>query len=80
MARLGGRALSKSEQITGRERDRMAKLLAEHYRDGATIRELAERTGRSYAWVRALLLEADVELRGRGGDHSARRHDREAGR
>lgn len=77
MGHLGGRALSKYEQITCGERDRLAKLLAKHYREGATIRDLAGQTGRSFGWVRDLLLEAGVELRSRGGDMGQQRARRE---
>lgn len=73
MGSLGGRAFARSEQITGRERDRIAERLRERYERGATIRELVAQTGRSYGWVRTLLVEAGVELRTRGGDRSGRR-------
>src|SRR3954447_25426105 len=48
-----------------------AAALADRYLYGATIRELAEQTGRSYGMVRSLLIEAGVTFRPRGG--SARR-------
>lgn len=72
MACLGGRDLTRSEQITGRERDRLAALLAQRYLAGASIRALATESGRSFGWVRTLLLEAGVELRSRGGDQRNR--------
>ena len=72
VGQLGGRGLARSEQITGRERDRIAARLRERYERGATIRELVAQTGRSYGWVRTLLVEAGVVLRGRGGDHRSR--------
>lgn len=68
---LPGRALTRSEQITGRERDRIGRQLRTRYEDGESIRDLVARTGRSYGWVRMLLLEAGVELRTRGGDRRA---------
>lgn len=63
----------RSEQIIGRERDRIAAQLRQRYQAGATIRDLAAETGRSFGWVRTLLLEAQVVLRTRGGDHSGPR-------
>lgn len=68
--RVGRRA----EQIVGRERDRIAARLRQRYLAGATIRELATETGRSFGWVRTLLLEAGVVLRTRGGDRRVARH------
>ncbi|MGH3904229.1 MAG: helix-turn-helix domain-containing protein [Pseudonocardiaceae bacterium] len=62
--------MDRSEQITRRERDRIAARLRERYMQGATIRELMAQTGRSYGWVRTTLLEAGVVLRRRGGDHT----------
>lgn len=72
MGQLGGRGLARSEQITGRERDRLAQRLRERYEGGVSIRELVAQTGRSYGWVRTLLLEAGVVLRTRGGDRRSR--------
>lgn len=72
MGHVGGRAFARSEQITGRERDRIAARLRERYDHGATIRELVAQTGRSYGWIRTLLLETDVVLRTRGGNHRNR--------
>lgn len=44
-------------------RDKAARL----YDAGATIRSVAAELGRSYGGTHALLLEAGVTLRGRGG-------------
>lgn len=44
-------------------RDKAAEL----YGRGATIRSVAKELGRSYGGTRVLLLEAGVQLRGRGG-------------
>lgn len=41
---------------------------AQAYEAGDSIRAIARREGRSYGTVHALLLEADVDLRSRGGD------------
>lgn len=62
---MGGRA--KATRVTGEARDALASELTSKYRAGASIRELAEGSGRSYGFVHRLLSEAGVELRGRGG-------------
>jgi hypothetical protein len=54
------------KRITGEERVKLAAELIKKYQGGASIRMLAEETGRSYGFVHRLLLENDVELRGRG--------------
>ncbi len=63
VVQLGGRPVSKSEQITGRERDRIAAGLRERTDQGATIRDLVTETGRSYGWVRTLLDSITADLR-----------------
>ncbi|WP_182543088.1 helix-turn-helix domain-containing protein [Halosaccharopolyspora lacisalsi] len=52
--------------------DRCAADLALRYADGASIRRLAESTGRSYGFVHRVLTESGVPLRGRGGAHRRR--------
>lgn len=59
--------LSKGTRITGEHRDKLAVDLRTKYEKGASIRALAEATGRSYGFVHRVLSEADVTLRGRGG-------------
>jgi predicted transcriptional regulator len=59
--------LTKGARVTGEERDRVAADLAKKYERGASIRSLAEQTGRSYGFVHRILTEAGVSLRGRGG-------------
>ncbi|MEO6880490.1 MAG: helix-turn-helix domain-containing protein [Mycobacteriaceae bacterium] len=59
--------LSKGTRITGEHRDKLAVDLRTKYEKGASIRALAEATGRSYGFVHRVLSEADVPLRGRGG-------------
>lgn len=44
-------------------RDKAAQL----YGQGCTIRSVAKEIGRSYGGTRVLLLEAGVQMRGRGG-------------
>ncbi|MFD4976267.1 helix-turn-helix domain-containing protein [Streptomyces sp. NPDC058424] len=52
----------------GPERDRVAAELKAKYEAGATIRALADQTGRSYGGVHRLLADAGVTFRSRGGD------------
>lgn len=59
--------LKKGARITGTQRDKLATDLKKKYEKGASIRALAEQTGRSYGFVHRMLSEADVTLRGRGG-------------
>ncbi|MGV9312105.1 helix-turn-helix domain-containing protein [Streptomyces sp. NPDC003691] len=51
--------------------------IATAYNDGASIRAIAARTGRSYGFVHRTLSEHDdVTLRGRGGDNRSRTRKR----
>lgn len=59
--------ISKGTRITGESRDKLAADLRKEYESGASIRALAEQTGRSYGFVHRVLTEAEVALRGRGG-------------
>jgi len=59
-------------RLTGAARDRLSEQLAKKYAKGASIRALAEQTGRSYGFVHRVLVESGVALRGRGGSHRAR--------
>jgi hypothetical protein len=62
--------LKKGRRITGNERDTVAKDLRKQYEDGASIRALAEQTGRSYGFVHGVLVDAGAAMRGRGGSSS----------
>jgi len=62
-------ALGKGRRITGSERSQVTDVLNERYSAGASIRELAESTGRSYGFIHRLLVESETALRGRGGSH-----------
>lgn len=53
-------------RLTGPERQRVSNQLRWAYLDGASIRQLADETGRSYGFVHAILSEAGVPLRARG--------------
>jgi predicted transcriptional regulator len=59
--------LTKGTRITGDTRTELASDLRSKYEKGASIRALAESTGRSYGFVHRVLSESDVPLRGRGG-------------
>ena len=61
--------VTKGARITGAERERLAGTLRKNYEKGATVRELAEQTGRSYGFVHRVLTETGATLRGRGGAH-----------
>ena len=54
-------------QLTGQARDKARQQAAELYGQGCTIRSVARQLGRSYGGTRVLLVEAGVQLRGRGG-------------
>lgn len=59
--------LKKGSRITGAERDKLAGDLRRKYDSGASIRALAESTGRSYGFIHRILSESGTNLRGRGG-------------
>jgi hypothetical protein len=59
--------LAPGAQLRGLDRAVAAKQAAELYVQGCTIRSVARQLGRSYGCTRALLLEAGVRLRPKGG-------------
>lgn len=59
--------LPKGRRITGSARETLASDVRRQYESGASIRELASETGRSYGFIHRLLVESEVPLRGRGG-------------
>ena len=59
--------LSNGRRVSGNERDKLAVDLKKKYAAGASIRDLAAQTGRSYGFVHRVLSESGVTLRGRGG-------------
>jgi hypothetical protein len=59
--------VKKGARITGADRSKLAGELKKKYTSGASIRALAEETGRSYGFVHRILSESEVPLRGRGG-------------
>ncbi|KUJ40925.1 transcriptional regulator [Streptomyces rimosus subsp. rimosus] len=69
MTRKAGRGNHDSTEHTFQETQvaELAADLKEKYDSGASIRALAEETGRSYGFVHRVLSESGVTLRGRGG-------------
>lgn len=59
--------LRKGSRVTGTERDKLTATLRKRYDGGASIRELAASTGRSYGFIHRVLTESGATLRGRGG-------------
>ena len=59
--------LAKGRRITGADRDRLSTDLKRRYDSGASIRDLAADTGRSYGFIHRVLSESGARLRGRGG-------------
>lgn len=45
------------------------------YDGGASIRDIAKITGRSYGYVHRMLAQSGVTLRGRGGDNRRKNTD-----
>ena len=59
--------LKKGSRVIGEDRDSLSDQLKGKYEGGASIRALAEESGRSYGFVHRILSEAGASLRGRGG-------------
>jgi hypothetical protein len=59
--------LTKGRRVTGGDRSKLASDLRKRYDGGASIRELAADTGRSYGFIHRILSESGAALRGRGG-------------
>lgn len=59
--------LKKGTRVTGGDRDTLSRKLKDRYEGGASIRALAEESGRSYGFVHRILSESGASLRGRGG-------------
>jgi hypothetical protein len=60
--------LTKGARITGAAREKLASDLRKKYEKGASLRGLAQQTGRSYGFVHRILSDAGVTLRARGGN------------
>ncbi|MGB8649362.1 MAG: helix-turn-helix domain-containing protein [Mycobacteriales bacterium] len=59
--------LKKGTRVTGNDRSTLTDQLKRKYEGGASIRALAEESGRSYGFVHRILSESGASLRGRGG-------------
>lgn len=59
--------LTKGRRVTGGDRSKLASDLRKRYESGASIRELAADTGRSYGFIHRIVSESGATLRGRGG-------------
>ena len=59
--------LKKGSRVTGGDREGLSVQLKKKYEGGASIRSLAEESGRSYGFVHRILSESGATLRGRGG-------------
>ena len=59
--------IAKGQRVTGADRDALTEELVEKYQAGASIRDLAAETSRSYGFIHRILKDSGVELRGRGG-------------
>jgi hypothetical protein len=59
--------VKKGARVTGADREELASQLTRRYAEGASIRTLANETGRSYGFVHRILSESEVPLRSRGG-------------
>ncbi len=58
--------MAKGVRIAGEHRAQLASDFKSRYEEGASIRTIAESSGRSYGFVHQVLNEAEVALRGRG--------------
>ncbi|MEV6131995.1 helix-turn-helix domain-containing protein [Streptomyces violaceusniger] len=67
------RARGARKQASEAARNRLAADLKRRYDAGASIRDLAELTGRSYRFVHRMLSEAGVECPRRGGPSRGKR-------
>jgi Helix-turn-helix domain len=65
--------LKKGSRVTGTDRDDLTTTLRTKYDGGASIRELAAATGRSYGFIHRVLSESGAKLRGRGGATRSKR-------
>lgn len=59
--------LAKGKRVIGGDRVSLSDQLKKKYEGGASIRALAEETGRSYGFIHRILTESGASLRGRGG-------------
>nr|WP_051357325.1 helix-turn-helix domain-containing protein [Segniliparus rugosus] len=60
----------KGVRVLGSDRAELQADLKAKYEAGASIRSLAQETGRSYGFVHKVLVESKTALRARGGAHN----------
>jgi hypothetical protein len=60
----------KGTRVLGPDRTELQADLKAKYEAGASIRSLAQETGRSYGFVHKVLVESKTALRARGGAHT----------
>lgn len=71
--------IAKGQRITGADRAELGSRLSKQYLAGASIRDLAHETGRSYGFVHRMLVDSGVKLRGRGGATVRKKDSRRSG-
>lgn len=64
--------MDKNKKIIGAARETLAAHLKTDYENGASIRTLANNTGRSYGFVHRVLTETGITLRERGGPNNSK--------
>ncbi len=57
------RSLARPERVTGEDRKKLAKLIADRHKRGATFAQLAETIQPSEGLVRALVMDTGVSIR-----------------
>jgi predicted transcriptional regulator len=60
--------IEKHTRITAQARAKLRADLKKRYERGASVRELADATGRSYGFIHRILDESGVTMRRRGGN------------
>ncbi|SEB61287.1 helix-turn-helix domain-containing protein [Streptomyces melanosporofaciens] len=61
--------------LTGKDRESFRVSVSVVYvnNPNVSIRDISETTGRSFGFIRKMLIESDVKLRSRGGSHALRK-------
>jgi transposase len=68
--------IPKGARPGGASLEQLRTAVIVHYKNGASIRSLAERTNRSYGAINRMLHDAGIEVRSRGGARAGRRASR----
>lgn len=62
--------MSRAPQISGQARANLREEMRQDYEvEGLTVKQLAAKYERSYGLTHQLLMEADTQMRPRGGSH-----------